>query len=147
MFLVLPIHVEAVAWVVGRAELLASLAYCAALLALLEHRRSGSVLAVACAALLVALGTFAKESAATLLAAPLLATVVLGGSARERRHDLVALGALTAALGLYGVVRLAAGGPPTVSAAGDLLDNPLAAMPFATRLAGAVHNFHARYSR
>ena len=138
VFLVLPIHVEAVAWVVGRAELLASLAYCAALLALLEHRRSGSVTAVAGAALLVALGTFAKENAATLLAAPLLATVVLGGSARERRRDLVALAALTSALGLYGVVRLAAGGPPTASAAGDLLDNPLSMVPIPTRLAGAL---------
>jgi Flp pilus assembly protein TadD len=135
---VLPIHVEAVAWVVGRAELLASLAYCGGLLALLHHRRSGSVGALVIATLLVMLGTFAKENAATLLAAPVLATALLPGGARERRRDGIALAALAGGLLVYGAVRYAAGGPPSASAAGDLLDNPLATLPLGGRLLGAV---------
>ena len=141
LFLLVPIHVEAVAWVVGRAELLAALAYAAGLLALLRYRRGGAPGYAVAAALLVALGTFAKENTATLLAAPVLAAWLLPGGARERRRDATALAMLTVGLVAYGFVRFAAGGPPVAAAAGDLLDNPLATLPVSTRLLGAISVF------
>ncbi len=138
LFVVLPIHVEAVAWIVGRAELLATLAYAAGLLCMLRHRRTRGVSYAVAGALLIALGCFAKENAATLLAAPVLAALVLPSGARERRRDTTMFAALVAGLFIYGVVRFAADGAPTASAAGDLLDNPLASLPSGTRLLGAV---------
>jgi tetratricopeptide (TPR) repeat protein len=138
LFLVLPIHVEAVAWIVGRAELFATLAYATGLLFVLRHRRTrGAGYAVA-GALVIALGCFAKENAATLLVAPAFAAVVLGGGARERRRDGTMLAALAIGILAYGAVRFVADGASTTSAAGDLLDNPLSPLPIGTRLLGAL---------
>lgn len=138
LFLVLPIHVEAVAWIVGRAELLATLAYATGLLCVLRHRRSRGVGYAVAAALVVALGCFAKENAATLLAAPVFAGLVLDGGERERRRDAGMLAALALGIFAYGAVRFFADGASTASAAGDLLDNPLSLLPLGTRLLGAL---------
>lgn len=138
LFLVLPIHVEAVAWIVGRAELLATLAYATGLLCVLRHRRTRGAGYAVGAALVVALGCFAKENAATLLAAPVFAALVLDGDKRARRRDAGMLAALAVGILAYGAVRFFADGASTASAAGDLLDNPLAPLPIVTRLLGAL---------
>lgn len=138
IFCVLPIHTEAVAWVVGRAELLAGIGYCAALLLVLRYRRNGRPACVLGAALALAAGTFAKESAVTALAIPLLAALSLPGGARERRRDGIATVAMLGGFVLYAAVRAAADGRFFSSAAGDLLDNPLAVLEPGTRLLGAA---------
>jgi len=138
IFCVLPIHTEAVAWVVGRAELLAGIGYCAALLLVLRYRRTGRPAAVFGAALALVAGTFAKESAVTVMAIPPLAALFLPGGTREHRRDGVAAIAMLAGFLFYAAVRATAGGPFFSSAAGDLLDNPLAVLEPGTRLLGAV---------
>jgi tetratricopeptide (TPR) repeat protein len=138
LFAVMPIHVEAVAWVVGRAELIAASAYAAGVLCVLRYRRSGGPWRLVAAGTAIALGSFGKENAATLIAAPILASFLLPGGARERRRDRTALGALTAGMVAYAAVRLAAGGTPTTDAGGDLLDNPLSTLPLGARLIGTA---------
>lgn len=138
IFCVLPIHTEAVAWVVGRAELLAGIGYCAALLLALRYRRSGNVVSAAAAAIAFAAGAFAKESAVTVIVAPLLAALLLPGGARERRRDAIVTAAMVGGFLVYAGLRTAAGGPFVASAAGDQLDNPLAVVGAGTRLLGAI---------
>lgn len=138
LFAVLPIHSEAVAWVVGRAELLAAIGYGAALWCSLRYRRRGVTGYALGAAVAFALGAFAKESAVTVMAVPVLAGALLPGGKRERRRDATIAAAMTAGFLAYAVVREAAGGPFLASAAGDQLDNPLAVVGLGTRLLGAV---------
>jgi hypothetical protein len=100
LFAVHPVHVEATASIVGRAELIAAAAYGAALLcALRAARRRRWLIGVALAAA-VAVG--AKEHAATLPVAVLLVVVAHGGGLR--RAALPAAVALVPVLG-YLVVR------------------------------------------
>jgi tetratricopeptide (TPR) repeat protein len=137
-FCVLAIHTEAVAWVVGRAELLAGIGYCAALLFALRYRRGGGPFYAAGAAVALAGGTFAKESAATVMAVPLLAALLLPGGMRERRRDAIVAAAMVGGFLLYAAMRAVADGPFLASAAGDQLDNPLAVIDVGTRLLGAI---------
>ena len=76
VFAVHPVHVEAVANVVGRAELIAAAAYAAALLCALRAARHRRWLVGVALATTVAIG--AKEHAATLPAATLLVLVASG---------------------------------------------------------------------
>jgi tetratricopeptide (TPR) repeat protein len=138
IFCLLPIHSEAVAWVVGRAELLAAIGYGAALLFSLRYRRHARARYAVGAAVALAAGAFAKESAVTVLAVPILCALFLPGGARERRRDAVIAGAMAGGFLVYVAVRATAGGTFLASAAGDQLDNPLAVVGVGTRLLGAV---------
>lgn len=114
-FAVQPVHVEAVANVVGRAELLAALAYLLAVLAYVaaagpqasRRRRAAAALAVlACG--LVAMG--AKEHALTLPAALLLVDAAIAAARRRRflevwREHWPAWAASVAAAALFLVAR------------------------------------------
>lgn len=137
VFCALPIHTEAVAWVVGRAELLTAAAAGAMLVCLIDYRRRGQLAAVSGAAALFVLGLFSKENAVTMLAAPLLLTIALPTRPFERRRDLVATAALAVGLLVYLGVRALAG-PLLPSVAGDQLDNPLAVVELPARIAGAA---------
>lgn len=77
LFAVLPIHSEAVIWIVGRAELGAAAGFLAAAWLVLVHRRRGSIAALAGAAAAVAVGMAFKENAVTVLAWPLVLMLVL----------------------------------------------------------------------
>jgi hypothetical protein len=97
LFAVHPVHVEAVANVVGRAELMAAVGYAAALLCALEvERRPVCVIGVALSA---AFAIGCKELAATLPAAVLL--VFIGRGAGWRRGLRPAAAALLPILGYY----------------------------------------------
>ena len=146
-FVLLPIHSEAVVWVVGRAELLAATGYAAALLALVAHRNSDRAWLPALASVAFLGGLLSKENTLTLLAAPLLLAVLFPnpgqgasgqmGSGRAYRADLVGMAALLGGLAAYTALRLAAGAVPGAMA-GDALDNPLAALALPTRLMAAL---------
>lgn len=77
LFAVLPIHSEAVIWIVGRAELGAAAGFLAAAWMILVHRRSGSMAALAAAAVSVSIGMAFKENAVTVLAWPLILFLVM----------------------------------------------------------------------
>jgi tetratricopeptide (TPR) repeat protein len=139
-FALLPIHTEAVVWVVGRAELLAAAGYLAALTALLRWRRTGVPLWLAAAAIAFLTGVLGKETTATLLAAPLLSAWLLveGPTSRLlRRRDLLSLAALAACLLVYGIWRWQIA--PDVHRSGiDALDNPLGSLDLLPRTLGAL---------
>ena len=112
LFAVHPVHVEAVANVVGRAELMAAAGYAAALLCALEvERRPVYLIGVACSA---AFAIGCKELAATLPAAVILVYLGRGSSLRTALRPASA--ALLPILGYYvvhewvGVGILSAGG-------------------------------------
>lgn len=97
LFAVHPVHVEAVANVVGRAELMAAAGYAAALLcALSVERRAANALGVA---LCTAFAMGSKELAATLPAAILLVYVARGSSVRAAWRPAAA--ALLPIVGYY----------------------------------------------
>jgi tetratricopeptide (TPR) repeat protein len=73
IFAVHPVHTEAVAWIVGRAEVLAGAGCFGAFLAWIRFRRTHSTLSLALAVGLYFLALGAKETAAPLPAAILLA--------------------------------------------------------------------------
>ena len=114
LFAVHPVHVEAVANVVGRAEVLATLCVLAAChLYLRGPPRSAGRIAALCALYLLGLG--AKEIAVTLPGLLLVLDALAG--ARERRgpralllRNLPLLCALTATLALYLALRVNASG-------------------------------------
>ncbi len=137
VFALLPIHSEVVAWVVGRAEIMAAAGFSAAMLALLAHRSSGSLLALAAAAGALFFGLLSKENALTLLAVPALLAVVYPGDRVTRRRDATALAILALTVAAYLGLRAMAG-PLLPSGQGNLLDNPLVALPTGTRLLGAL---------
>jgi tetratricopeptide (TPR) repeat protein len=140
LFCVLPIHTEPVAWVVGRAELMAAAAFAGALLLLLAHRSSGAAAPLGLAAVLLLTGLFSKENAITLLAMPLVMTLVLPRTRIHRRRDLRATAALVMTTVIYFAIRASAG-PLLNEPAGDLLDNPLTAVSPSARVAGALSVF------
>jgi hypothetical protein len=105
LFAVHPLHVEAVANVVGQSELLAALFMFLALLVFLKSRRGGPLSSrdVCLIALLYLLGCLSKEHAIVLPALLLAAevTVVKGeGRLRERLAGVRPLGLTLAAVGL-----------------------------------------------
>ena len=135
VFALMPIHTEAVAWVVGRAELMAAAGYLGALICILAYRRSGRAWQLCGASLCLLAGLLCKENAATILAAPCILAACM--PVKPLRRDVLALAALAAAL-FIGLALRAKAGPLMVAAGGDLLDNPLAGLPASTRCLGAI---------
>ncbi len=86
LFAVHPVHAEAIAWVSGKVDSLATLFYLACLALYLRWRTSGSRLTYAAGVLLFGLGLLAKEVLLTLPALLVGADLFLGpaGGARER---------------------------------------------------------------
>ncbi len=138
LFALMPVHSEAVLWVVGRAELLATAGFLAGLLAVLRYRSGGPVGLLAAAALAMTAGVLAKESALALVAVPLLLALVVPSQHGARRRDLLAMLALLAGLGLAWWLRTDLAGHGFGVGAGDELDNPLALLPATERWAGAL---------
>lgn len=141
LFAVLPIHSEAVIWIVGRAELGAAAGFLLATLLCLLFRRDGSIALLAAAAAAIAVGMAFKENAVTALAAPVIFLAVGRRDAHSMRRDAAAFAALLAGAAAYACVRLLADGPAMASAPQSLLDNPLSVVPAGTRLLGALAVF------
>jgi tetratricopeptide (TPR) repeat protein len=150
IFALLPIHSEAVIWIVGRAELGAAIGFLVAALGCLRHRRTGEAWPLAVAAAAIAVGMAFKENAVTALAAPAIFFLTqprVPASARpaparpEWRRDAVATAALAAGVAAYAVLRWSAAGPPIAPEPGSLLDNPLSVLDPLTRLLGALAAF------
>ena len=132
LFAAHPVHVEAVAGVVGRAEILA---LCGVVGAVLAHRRAlrsaGGAAALrwgACAWITALLGMLAKESAVT---APLLCFLVdaafPAAPAPPRRRRAWLYAGLGLGLGLYLLARFLVLGTLGVGAPIPFVDNPAAA--------------------
>ncbi len=137
IFLVLPIHSEAVIWTVGRAELLAAAGFAGSFVLLLEYRRRGGPLLLAAAALALLAGLFGKENAVALLAIPPALALLMPQSRLARRRDARSALALAAALVVYLAIRWQAG-PLLPDSPGDRLDNPLSVLPPWQRILGAL---------
>ncbi len=137
MFALLPIHSEAVAWAVGRAELMAAIGFAVSLITGLRYRTTRSIPALAASAVFLLLGLFSKENAVTLLALPLTAAVLMPLPTGTRGRDLVWTAALLVALGVYLGSRGLAG-EVLPSSEISLLDNPLTGLDTGSRLLGAV---------
>lgn len=114
LFALHPIHVEAVAPVVGRSELLAAFFLLAAWLAHAAAswstpRRAASAWRrwglIAAAAILYGAGLLSKENAAVLPALLLLADMALAPRGTPRRLGLLSLACMVAVLGIWLVVR------------------------------------------
>lgn len=163
LFTLLPIHSEAVIWIVGRAELMATLGFAAVLGACLAYRRTGSGLYLALASIGLLFGLLSKENAITALATPIILALLprrssqsggedVGGDATPwPKRELVVFATLVAVTVAYLGLRAHAGGPlfvPQASVAADIsseatattdnLDNPLLALNPAARVAGAL---------
>ena len=115
LFAVHPVHVEAVANVVGQAELLAAAGYLAACLVFLRRRSAGPTgraLGAGVIALLYAVALGAKESAVTLPGVLLLLVLLAPAPGDERGRwgralrEAPLLVLLTAVLGAYLVLRV-----------------------------------------
>ena len=135
-FSLLPIHSEAVAWVVGRAELLATAGYLLALLLILDYRQHGRRWRLLAASVIFIAAVLSKENALTLLAVPPIVALVLPGPVQKRRRDFETWAWLLVAL--VGVMAIRATVGEGLGRGGDLLDNPLGVLPTATRLLGAL---------
>jgi tetratricopeptide (TPR) repeat protein len=164
LFTVLPIHSEAVIWIVGRAELLATLGFIGVAGASLGFQRSGSRGYLVLGSISLLLGLLSKENAITALAIPVI--FALAGVAPEnntdsqqdenrswRRRNTVLMIVLLLTATAYLGVRANAGGPLFVpqpslgseqagAAAIELsssnLDNPLLDMDPLARSVGAL---------
>jgi len=140
LFAVHPIHTEAVASIVGRAELLAALFVVLALLAFIRAAEAPAPRALrwritSLAALVF--GLLAKESAFTAI--PLCAVVLLwvrpDTTARQLMRALVPYGLVGVG---YLLVRLVVVGTLSLPTTPDLLDNPLAHVPLLPRVETAL---------
>lgn len=140
VFAVHPIHTEAVAAIVGRAELLSSALVLAALLFFILANRAagGRQLAwMAGSILTFVLAPFAKESAFAAL--PLFAVTYAWLTPNWRWRKAIGLLGLYAAAGaVYLAVRAPIVGALTMPSPPSLLDNPLAYCDPATRIRTAV---------
>ncbi len=139
MFCLLPIHSEAVCWVVGRAELLAAGATITALVLVLDYLGGGTgAMRLGAAALLWAAGLFSKENAVCLLPLPALAAWLLyPPGERPIRRAALSTAVLAVGFAAYLAARAAAVGLPGPERP-DLLDNPLSVLDPWPRLLGAL---------
>lgn len=114
VFAVHPVHVEAVANVVGRSELLAASAMLGLVVAAREYRRcqhegqAKGCLGISCA--LLAIGLFSKESAAIGLGAVAVDVALDDGRARRRSPAYLFLAMATVAVGWWYLWRSIVGG-------------------------------------
>ncbi len=137
LFALHPVHTEAVASLVGRAELLAALLALAALVTFARYIESNQRRWLTASLLLFALGPFAKENALTVL--PLVP--ILGWQMRRgtKPRDLVTVTlAFLAAAAPYLVLRTSVLGGLTFPNTIHALDNPLGYLPLRERLATAI---------
>jgi tetratricopeptide (TPR) repeat protein len=140
VFCLLPIHTEAVAWIVGRAELMAAGCFAGATILLIDYRQRGAWDRLAGAAILFLGGLLSKENVVTLLAVPALITLLMPTQPHQRRRDGIALATLAGALCAFVAIRAGVGlllsaAPP------NQLDNPLSVLMLGSRLAGAFSVF------
>lgn len=138
LFAVLPIHSEAVIWIVGRAELGAALGFLVATIAALVHRQSGSVAALPVAGAAVLVGLTFKENTITALAMPVVFLLALGRDGDSTRRTGAALAAMIAGAVVYTLLRATTLGPVGDWQGGSLLDNPLSVVDAGTRFLGAL---------
>lgn len=143
LFALHPIHAEAVAGIVGRAELLAAVFLLAGLLALAPERGAPSIRRVALATLAFAAALFSKETA---ICYPALALLALWFSARDERRGaawwLVRAGVLLVPLLLYFPLRVSAlEGQLIRSQITGVLFNPLYDAGVAARIHGPLTVF------
>ncbi|HEX9243380.1 MAG TPA: hypothetical protein VF875_13140 [Anaeromyxobacter sp.] len=108
LFAVHPVHVEAVVWITGRAELLASLGVLAAALLHLRQRRDGSPSLLAAAVACFVLALLSKESAIAFVAIVVCLELTLAAAdgatvARLRSRLLSCLPYVVACLAYLGV--------------------------------------------
>jgi len=125
LYAVHPIHTEAVAWVVGRAELLAAGFLFAGWIL---HLRDRTVASLACFALAV----LSKESAVAFFPLVLLGDYVIG-KWKPRTHYAMAAGLTLLYLGFLWKVEGGRFGPAEIST----FDNPLANLPAGWRILNA----------
>lgn len=135
LFAVHPVHTEAVASIVGRAEQLAALFALLAWLAIERGRRAaGRRWPWSCAAAVaIALGILSKESAITVIAA-----VVAGDLVYRRRTDAATVVPLGAGAAAALVLRTLVTGGVGLAVAPSRLDNVLAGAPLGPRILTAV---------
>lgn len=143
LFALHPLHVEVVASIANRTEMLAVLAGLSALWLLLPDRagaRGVRPLRIAAAALLLLIALLAKESALVFLPLALLCLWwVRRDSPRALVYDLPALTVLSSAVVLYLALRVVALGaivPPKAEISG--IDNPLVLLPASERVVRAI---------
>ncbi len=144
LFAVHPVHTEAVASIVGRAEVLAAMLALLAWLCVEQAKRSTAPRwAWWCAAgLALALGILSKESAVTVIAA-----VVAGDLVYRRRIDVPGTAALAVGAAAALILRTAVlGGGFGLGIAPARLDNVLAGAPLGPRVLTAVEVI-GRYAR
>ena len=150
LFAVVPIHVEAVTSIVGRAETLAALAVLSAALLWIRATRQDALETAPYLLGLAtfALGVFVKESAAVLPGVILLGELFRGGSGDTplhrltrlvRRRGLALAGLLLPLVVLFGVRRWVLGGFLGSERAGIFdLENPLVLLDAPLRAANAL---------
>jgi hypothetical protein len=111
LFLLHPSHVEAVAWIAGRTDLLGATAYIWSLFCLVRFWQTRSRAWAVAGIALYGAGLFIKENVVTMPAAFLLYAVLAGGAGR-RRAQLAAVTGSLAVLAAFWVVcrRIAFGG-------------------------------------
>jgi tetratricopeptide (TPR) repeat protein len=126
LFAVHPIHVEAVAWITGRSELLAGAFLLAAWLFHLHDRRIPSLLCFV-------LAMMSKESAVVF--GPL---VLAGDYARGKLKSLSGYGVIAAVTVLYLAVFWRLEGGRLGEKSIDFVDNPLAHLPATLRILNAL---------
>ena len=140
LFAVHPIHTEAVASIVGRAELLAAACVLAALLAVIRAERTAGTARLAWRAAsltAVALGLLSKESA--IVAIPLGALISLWVQPVPRLHPTIRmLVPYLAVASAYMALRRLIVGSLTVPSMFNVLDNPLAHVDLLPRLRTAI---------
>jgi tetratricopeptide (TPR) repeat protein len=159
LFALLPIHSEAVVWLVGRAELGAAAGFLVAVLACLYYRQNGRWWWLPLGAAAIAVGMAFKENAVTALAAPAILFLTRAGDpfrvqapgdgeapalrreARSWKRDVTATAALAAGVAAYALLRASAAGPAIAPEPGSLLDNPISVVDPVTRLLGALAAF------
>jgi tetratricopeptide (TPR) repeat protein len=139
LFALHPIHTEAVANLVGRAELLAAVCALTSLVAFARfvERRDHAALWLFTALATFAIGPFAKESSLSILPVIVLLQRHLAPATPWRRHATVAMAFLAAALP-YLFARIAFTGALTYPTHFAMADNPLAHVPAAQRIATAL---------